>query len=169
MKHIKLFESFLNESSDKLNGLRQIAHSMIEKGNIYGLKIPSYPFVLALTGAGYDDDCTSAWIIQDKEDFKRWVNTVNTNSTTFPDLSGKNKKSTHLDDIKQKLGENVFDQEDWGSVVNFFSDEAELKKAVRKTEDNDKDSDGEKLEEGDLYYAIIEGNFLPDRKVKKEW
>ena len=164
MKHIKSFVDLLNEASDSgLDKLLDTAYQMIDKGKIYGLKIPSYPFVLALTGAGYDDHCDGAWLIKDKEDFHRWVSTVNTNSTTFPDLSGKNKRSTgSYKETLQNLKYPAFDNEDWGSVVNFYKDEASLKKAIENSESME-------LDDEDLYGPIMNDGFITDRKLKKNW
>lgn len=224
MPHIRLFESWLNENdaweamltiakkqgtapaavSRKLGLINDSPYErllsevwqMIDDGYIYGSKVPSYPFVIAVSGTGDDYGNDKAWLIKSKEDFFRWIFTTSPGNKMFPDLSGKSY-SDFGEDVDDEEADNLIkcmskdsDIDDFsnGYAVEFFQDEKAMKARVEETNacqycEGSGVTDGEDCEdcrgtgmidpdEIDSYSAyreIQDGDLFPDRKVNTSW
>ena len=176
--------------------LVDFAFDKIESGNIYGLDIPPYPFVLAVSGAGDDFGNNGAWLIKSKEDFMRWIVKVSTGNKVFPDLSGEGYmeeedfdyfEEDQIEEIKKQLTDySDSDEYSNGYRVDFFKNEEEMDKHARETvkcqdcdgtgEYDDEECDscdgsGESThyEEEHDNHAVIDGDYFPEREVDKDW
>lgn len=224
---IKLFEEWLNESSANWEAMLDIAKKrkttstadtsrkfglsedspyqrmlgvawqMIESGSIYGLTVPSYPFVIAISGTGDDYGNDEAWLIKSKEDFFRWIFTVSPGNKMFPDLSGvsysdfrEDISDEEVDDLIEFMKKDS-EQDDYsnGYKVEFFKNEEEMKARAKETlacsycEGSGEDEDGEECEDcggsgqtdpddidsSEAYDDIIDGSLFPDREVNTNW
>lgn len=169
----------------------------ITNSSIYGLKVPSYPFVLAISSTGDDYGNDNAWLIKSQEDFFRWIFTQSASNKMFPDLSGEGY-SDFREDISEEEVEDLLecldkdsDYDDYtnGYVVEFFQNEEAMKERARETHAcQDCDGSGESeegeecencegmgkidpetIESHEAYPAILDGSLFPDREVDTNW
>jgi hypothetical protein len=168
MVHIKNFKNFLNESKlQKLPFVEPKTYATIKgivrSGKIYGQKILSYPFVLAVSGTGDDYGNDEAWLINNQEDLIRWVTSDLTGNKMFPSIENMDE-----DDLEDELNkESDMDDFSNGYRVQFFKNEAEMKDAIKASRDEYGDPDD--LDSSEMYNRIIDGDYFPARKLTKKW
>jgi hypothetical protein len=168
----------------------------ISNSSIYGLKIPSYPFVLAISGTGDDYGNDKAWLIKSQEDFFRWIFTESASNKMFPDLSGagysdfrEDISDEEVEDLLEYLAKDSdYDDYSNGYAVEFFQNEEAMKERVKEThvclvcdgsgkEDGEEcescegtgEIDPETIETHEAYPEIIDGSLFPDREVDTNW
>ena len=169
--------------------------SYIENGKIYGSQIPTYPCILAVSGTGDDYGNDEAWLIQNAEDLFRWVFTCSPGNKMFPDLTGEgysdpieNFDEEMVEEYLEKISGFNSDQDEWsnGYAVEFFQDEKAMQDRIKEStqcpdcEGTGKDDEGEECEECDgagnleldsydAYGSIIDGDYFPERNLRKMW
>ena len=166
------------------NSIKAEVETRIANGRIFGLTIPSYPFIVAVTGSGDERGYDHAWKIKNPKEFLRWVMEAEKHNKMFP-IDPYYGTASDEDDVIELLDQyEHHDDFNNGYKIDFFENGVKMRKHAHSTErcedcEGKGRCDGEECyscegtkkrnwdEDGEADYALQDGDWFPLRKLEK--